>query len=165
MKNIAILFTIVLSAFSGNLKSQNCYSYIRENCQSYAELGFQYNSQSKSAVFAKGQTSKLKLVTYRGLDYRIVVCADPIFGDNIEIRLVDVKSGDVLFTNATNGYDKTIEFSNETSKMMFLEVILPGGGGEETASTSKGGQDFTEKSNKGCLGVLIEQKKTQKTGF
>ena len=41
---------------------------------------YDYRSQSSFAVLSAGDTAKIKIVTYSGQDYNIVVCGDPSLG-------------------------------------------------------------------------------------
>lgn len=48
-----------------------------------------YDSQSKSAIMAKGQASEFHLVAYTGLDYRITICNEEILGSQIQFRIYE----------------------------------------------------------------------------
>jgi hypothetical protein len=47
------------------------------------------DSQSKSAIMAKGQVSEFHLIAYNGLDYRISLCNEDILGDQIQFRIFE----------------------------------------------------------------------------
>jgi hypothetical protein len=132
-----------------------CVTFHRqEGCSQASEEGFIYNSQSKSGLFAKGTTSKLKAVFYSGFDYSISLCADKSLGEGIGLVLSDAKTGEVLYDNATDNKSSHMEFSCETTRNMFITITIPGAG------IAKG-----KSADAACLGILIEQKPTPKVGF
>lgn len=132
-----------------------CVTYHRqEGCSQASEEGFIYNSQSKSGLFAKGTTSKLKAVFYSGFDYSISICADKALGEGIGLVLSDATTGEVLYDNATDNKASHMEFSCETTRNMFITISIPGTG------PGKG-----KAIDAACLGILIEQKVTTKVGF
>ncbi|HEU4718003.1 MAG TPA: hypothetical protein VFU15_09220 [Bacteroidia bacterium] len=150
---------IMLAAMSGlalPLPSQApCVTYHRQaGCSQASEDGFLYNSQSKSGLFARGTTSKLKAVFYSGFDYSISMCADKLLGTGIGMVLSDATTGEVLYDNATDNKATHFEFSNETTRNMFITITIPGSG------PGKG-----KSADAACLGILIEQKVTPKVGF
>ncbi|MBI3509880.1 MAG: hypothetical protein HY064_04400 [Bacteroidetes bacterium] len=138
------------------IPSQNtCLMYHRQpGCSQASEEGFIYNSQSKSGLFAKGTTSKLKAIFYAGFDYSISLCADPALGTEIGLVLSDASTGEVLYDNATDNKSSHMEFSCESTRNMFVTVTIPGEG------VSRG-----KAVDAACLGILIEQKVTPKVGF
>ena len=162
MKKLKYIFTIIAFVLGWNLNAQNCSSYIKENCNMSEEDGYRYNGQSKSAVFTKGQTSQLKFVSYKGMDYKLTICFDDMFGENVEFKLIDSKSGEVLFYNVDYENTNILEFSSDNSRVLLVEVTTPG---DQIASTETNNSTITKKDDKACLAVLIEQKKTQLTGF
>jgi hypothetical protein len=132
-----------------------CVTYHRQaGCSQASEEGFIYNSQSKSGLFAKGTTSKLKAIFYAGFDYSISLCADGALGDQIGMILSDATTGEVLYDNATDNKAGHMEFSCETTRNMFITITIPGTG------PTKG-----KTADAACLGILIEQKVTPKVGF
>jgi hypothetical protein len=132
-----------------------CVTYHRQaGCSMASEEGFIYNSQSKSGLFAKGTTSKLKAIFYAGFDYSISLCADPALGEGIGMTLSDATTGEVLYDNATDNKSPHMEFSSETTRNMFITITIPG------AAAGKG-----KTADAACLGILIEQKPTPKVGF
>jgi len=157
MKKLSTFLMLVLTiGINLPLPSQApCVTYHRgAGCSQASEPGFIYNSQSKSGLFAKGTTSKLKAIFYAGFDYSISLCADKALGDQIGLVLSDAKTGEVLYDNATDNKAGHMEFSCETSRNMFITITIPGTG------PGKG-----QAADAACLGILIEQKPTPKVGF
>ncbi len=50
-----------------------------------------YDSQSKSAVLGKGQSSEFHMVAYNGLDYRITLCAEENLGSQVQFKIYEKK--------------------------------------------------------------------------
>lgn len=155
-KVVSIVMIAVLMSLHLNLTSQApCNNYHRRSsCSLASEDGFRYNSQSRSGLFARGTTSKLKAVFYEGFDYSISICPDGSLGNDIQFTLTDAADGSLIFDNATNNKSLNMEFSCETTRSMFITVIIPGGGAVKGQA-----QDGA------CLGILIEQMVTPKVGF
>jgi len=148
--------TAILLGMHVQLPSQlPCSNYHRQaGCSLASEEGFRYNSQSRSGLFARGTTSKLKAVFYAGFDYSITICPDASLGTDIQFTLTDALDGTMIYDNATDAKSPHMEFSCETTRNMFITVIIPGGG------PAKG-----QSADGACLGILIEQMVTPKVGF
>jgi hypothetical protein len=158
MKKItSIAMIAILLGLHIQLPSQlPCANYHRQaGCSLASEEGFRYNSQSRSGLFARGTTSKLKAVFYSGFDYSITICPDASLGTDIQFTLTDALDGTVIYDNATDSKSPHMEFSCETTRNMFITVIIPGG-----AAVKKG-----QSQDGACLGILIEQMVTPKVGF
>jgi hypothetical protein len=155
-KVFSIVMIAVLMSLHINLASQlPCANYHRQaGCSLSEEDGFRYNSQSRSGLFARGTTSKLKAIFYAGFDYSISICPDGSLGEDIQFTLTDAVDGTVIYDNATDNKTLHMEFSCETTRNMFITVIIPGG-------TAVKGQA----QDGACLGILIEQMVTPKVGF
>lgn len=87
------LFSTLLSLgllchFSSYAQSE-CASFHRKNCGDKEGTPMRYDSQSKSAIMAKGQTSEFHMVAYNGLDYRISVCADELIGTEVQFKIFE----------------------------------------------------------------------------
>ncbi len=151
----SILFLAFVS-FNISLSSQTpCFTYHRQTtCSQRSEGGFIYNSQSKSGLFAKGTSSKLKVIFYAGFDYSISLCADKDLGAQIGLILTDAKTGEILYDNATNNKSGHMEFSCQTTRNIAVAITIPGSG------PNKG-----QTADAACLGILIEQKVSPKVGF
>jgi hypothetical protein len=155
-KVFSIVMIAALMSLHLNLASQlPCSNYHRQSgCSLASEEGFRYNSQSRSGLFARGTTSKLKAIFYAGFDYAISICPDASLGTDIQFTLTDAVDGTVIYDNATANKELGMEFSCETTRNMFITVIIPGG-----AAVKGQAQDGA------CLGILIEQMPTPKVGF
>ncbi len=143
-----ILYGILLFILSATSYGQDCTDYHQFQC-TYADYTFFYSRQSKSLLFYKGQTSELKIVAYEGEEYYVSVCAARKLG-KIRFRILnDDDSGSVLYDNADNDYQPSITFSNESTTNLIIEVSTVESSTRETKDT-------------GCLGVVIQFRKTSK---
>lgn len=153
MKKFIIAITAIVASVS--MQAQDCAGYHKKaSCSQASEAGFMYNSQSKSGVFAPGTSSNMKVVFYSGFDYSISICPDKLLGTDLSFKMVDSKTGEVLYDNATDSKSTHMEFSCETTRAVTIQVTVPG------AKIKKG-----QSVDGACLGVLIEQKPTPKVGF
>ncbi|RLD63641.1 MAG: hypothetical protein DRJ01_03260 [Bacteroidetes bacterium] len=163
---ILTISLIVLSLFSfgqnnGNDYGPVCLDFQKNNCTYSENKYYQYNDASRSALFVKGQTSKMPLEIFNGRDYRISICNEEALGDTIEIKLIDEETEDVLYCNADNNYSKIFEFTVFESRTIFIEITVPGNTGIE-----KQIHGVLPKNRKtGCVGVLIEHMITPVKGF
>src|SRR5665213_3063022 len=102
-----------------------CQDFHRKACLRSQDDGFAYNGQSRSGLFAKGQSSTLKAVFYQGMDYHISVCCEEDTPINFVIK--DAKTGEVLYDNATDNNTNEIQISNQNTRHVNIVVSLPGG--------------------------------------
>jgi hypothetical protein len=151
MKNL--LFTIILIPFVSiafDAAAQDCTDYHQYHCI-YGDYTFFYSRQSKSALFRKGQSSELKVIAYGGEDYYVSVCAHRKFG-NIQLRILeDNEQRNLIYDNAKDNYSESITFSNAITRNLIIEVTVPEGDGRDL-------------SDRRCVGVVIEFRKTQASG-
>lgn len=90
MKITRLSILLLISILSFSIKAQTeCNYFHRKNCGVEEGVSMKYDSQSKSAVMAKGQTSEFHLVAYKGLDYRISICADELLGTEVQLKIYE----------------------------------------------------------------------------
>lgn len=90
--NKILVGLFVVSIFSINpVLAQYCNKFHNSYCEPSENDFFSYNGQSKSALFAKGQTSELSIIVYKGQDYRISFCVDQNLGEKVEFKLYETK--------------------------------------------------------------------------
>lgn len=155
-KTITTLGALLLMLAPVVSKAQHCHNFHRQNCYPSENRYFEYNGQSKSALFKKGQTSELSIIIYKGQDYRISVCTEPELGDKVEYKLKDSKSGEVLYDNSVDEYAQDFEFTCTYTRRIVVEVTVPDG---ETKDKKLKPRDMA------CLGILVEHMTTPKSGF
>lgn len=148
MNKIIPSFLLVLFFATTLAYSQDCTGYQEYHCL-YADYTFFYSRQSKSALFQHGQISDLKIIAYGGEDYYIAVCAHKKFG-NVHFRILEDNPGrKVIYDNADDNYINNVTFSNDVTRNLIVEVSVVGG-------------DPKESSDRRCVGVVIEFRKTEK---
>lgn len=190
MKAIKII-TLFFFMFAFGVKAQNrdlvqktgdCSGYHEDNCEMPGN--FERNGQSKSALFAVGDTSELRLVAYKGHDYRIDICKnDEVFSNEVRFRILDTemkreqrveldtsgfndrrdtvtsykKKQVVLYDNKEDDNSTSLEFSNpDNTRRLTIQVIATG---ESSMSGNLKSRDM------GCIGVSIGHQPSRKTGF
>jgi hypothetical protein len=152
---------MLIGGVSISLNAQICNSYHTEkkSCPPSTD-NFHLNGQSRSAMMYKGQKSTLNVIFHDRQDYRITICPEGPLGEQIEFKIKDGKSADVLYDNADEDGTLIFEFSCAQTQRMVLEIKIPeeGEGGSNKLSKLRS-------TSSGCLGVLIEYMATPKTGF
>ena len=156
------VLTIILTALlSTSIFSQAgvCSNFHKKYCVlEKAGKGekWQYNAQSKSGLFNQGMTSKLRCVIYKGMDYRISVCCDAAIGDKVNYKILDARTSEMLFDNVTAEDTQIFEFQSVSTRQLIIEVVVPQGATEK---------DKHKATDAACVGLLIEHKITDKSGF
>jgi hypothetical protein len=133
-----------------------CTDYHKKACSfSKTDINFKYNSQSRSALFRPGQSSKLTFTAHKNYDYRLTFAAEEsiLGGGKVEFKILDSFTNKVLFDSQENGATE-FEFICDSSINMVVQIILP----ESTASSNN-------KVLYGCVGFLLESRPTLQTGF
>ena len=92
MKFISKIVVVVLVTISPVISfGQYCNHFHKKYCNPSENDYFKLNGQSKSALFAKGQTSELNIIVYKGQDYRISMCMDENLGTQIQFKIYETK--------------------------------------------------------------------------
>ncbi len=164
--SLSIVLIIITSAFTGFAQrygnvpkvaaSNPCSDFQRKACLRSPDEGFSYNGQSRSGLFSKGQESTVKAVFYKGMDYHISVCSEDESQVNFVIK--DAKTGEVLYDNSTDNNTQEIQLSNTNTRNVIISVKLPGGGEAGKKDMIKGQEGL-------CAGLLVEHRRSDKTGF
>jgi hypothetical protein len=154
---LTLILTVILSS---SIFSQAgvCGQFHKKFCvlEKNKNDKWQYNAQSKSGLFNQGMTSKLRCVIYKGMDYRISVCCETVLGDKVSYKILDARTSEMLFDNATAEDTQVFEFQSVSTRQLIIEVVVP------TGATEK---DKHKASDAACVGLLIEHKITDKQGF
>ena len=120
-------FLITISIISCSILGLNaqteCSSFHRRSCGDKEGAVMKYDSQSKSAAMAKGQTSSFHMISYNGIDYRISVCAEEMLGAEVQYKIfqksrVLIKEGEEdnnQNSNQSGSYDRGDETYSEDS--------------------------------------------------
>lgn len=121
------------------------------------EEKWEYNSQSRSGLFSQGMNSKIRCVIYKGMDYRLTLCAETALGDKLNFKIYDAKTNEMLFDNVSAENTQVFEFQSASTRPVIIEVFIPEGATENGNSLKA--------KDAACLGLLIEHKKTEIQGF
>jgi len=154
---VTILFTAIIS-FSAFSQAGVCGQFHKKYCILEKEKGTKwlYNAQSKSGLFNQGMVSKLRCVIYKGMDYRVSVCCETVLGDKVSYKIYDARTNEMLFDNSTADNTQIFEFQSISTRQLIIEVVVPQGATEK---------DKHKSENAACVGLLIENKVTDKQGF
>ena len=158
MKKIASII-FILSTTITLAQTGVCSQFHRKNCSvAGGEKGvvWNYNAQSKSGLFNQGMTSKIRCVIYKGMDNRINVCCEITLGDKVNYKIFDARTNELLFDNATAENIPVFEFQSTATRQLIIEVTVPKGATEA---------DKHKPVDAACVGLLIENKVTEKQGF
>jgi hypothetical protein len=152
---IVLGLAISAAAFA---QSSVCGQFHKKYCQFDNNKGgnWQYNAQSRSGLFNQGMVSKLRCVIYKGMDYRMSVCAETILGDKVNYKIFDARTNELLFDNKAAEDAQTFEFQSVSTRQLVIEVMVPQGATEK---------DKHKSTDAACVGLLIEHKVTDKQGF
>jgi len=160
MKKLILLLSVFAGLSTAVAQTSACGSFHKTACHMEGSKSdrkaFQYNSQSKSGLFGQGTTSKMRCVVYKGMDYRMTVCCDIVLGDKINFKIFDGRTQELLFDNAKNENAQQFEFQAGSTRQLVIEVTVPTGEVKE----EKG-----KPQDAACVGLLIEHKVSEKTGF
>lgn len=154
MLRILLLIQFIQLSFI-NLFSQNCSDYYKLNClPKESSYIYNVNSASTSFLLYLGESQEIPITIENNKDYRITVCGDSIF-DNVIQFIIFNEQGEKYYNNSTNEFKLNIEFSNTQTQDVIFEISTP--------QQSEYVDDATVQ--KGCIGLLIEEMLTIKTGF
>jgi len=136
------------------------------------EGNWSFNNQSKSATFEKGKDYEMSFVAYNNYIYRIATCTDILeAGENIKfevfrtelvrkevngkIRLLKGKAS--IYNNQKDDLKSFYKFRVKKTERIYVKVSIPSTG-QSSAKQYKDSQYV-------CVGVLLEHRKIDKTGF
>jgi hypothetical protein len=164
-----IAFILVLSSYALNGIAQSkqfdarkmCFDFHKYYCGFEEKLPFfAYNAQSRSTLFRRGETSEMYFIAYKGYDYRLSFCGqdDLLEGQKIAFFIRNGKTKELIYENSNDNFPQEFEFTCTSSARILVEISLP----PDTKTKLKPGNRF---EYKGCIGVLIESRKTPGTGF
>lgn len=161
MKKIFLILGVCVSfSLSTIAQTSACGQFHKTACfmegSKADRKAFQYNSQSKSGLFAQGTTSKMRCVVYKGMDYRMTVCCETVLGEKINFKIFDGRTQELLFDSQKNDDTHQFEFQAGSTRQLVIEVTVPTGEVKE----QKG-----KPVDAACVGLLIEHKVSEKTGF
>jgi len=150
------LLTFLLCFISlSDIYSQKCFEYQKTNCfPKKSKFSYMENSSSVSFEFSSGEQRQIPFNLLLGIDYRITLCADPIFEGIIKF-IIRGEDGKEIYNNSTQNFNLNLEFSSRKTHNVVFELSAP--------EPNKGVSDTVY--FEGCIGVLIEEMVSVKTGF
>ena len=136
---------IFLSFFIHSLPAQDCTDYHQYHC-TFADYTYFLSRQSTSFLSNRGQSTEVRMVAYGDEDYYVAVCAHRKFGD-LHLKIFeDNAARNLIYDNAENEFQNWVEFTNQTTRNLIIEVTVPEG---------KSSAD-----DRRCVGVVIQFRKT-----
>jgi hypothetical protein len=129
------IITGILILFFAFIKAGNaqCSGPVKEGIKKLAP--YTHNGQVNNVTLVLGSPSKIHLSFYKGLSYKIQVCADPAAGA-VNFRVIDENNTEVF--NSKDGKDvRSWEFFSNSSQELVVELV--------TADESK----------QGCAAVVV----------
>ena len=167
---IALVFIQSVNAQNSCRKVHNfCTNILPDDEQSNAWL---FDNQSKSATFEKGKVYEMSFIAYKDFVYRIATCTDIIEGSdkiNFEVfhnQLVKkeingvnrlIKEKTAIYNNNSDNMSAFYKFRVEKSEKIYVKVNIPNSG--DSATKQYKDSEFV------CVGVLLQHRKANKTGF
>jgi hypothetical protein len=149
-------FFIPLFIFSGiTLFGQNCFEYhLSRKCTTLSKFSYRYNESSGSFLMQSGEVQSYLLEIKEGMDYKLTLCSDDIFTDKVILQILK-EDETSLYSNLDYDLQQNVEFSCKNSQLVTIDVQAP--------APAYGISDTIV--HQGCIGLLIEQVPSVKTGF
>ncbi|MDA3894093.1 MAG: hypothetical protein PF517_20735 [Salinivirgaceae bacterium] len=149
-----ILFIIIFSPFQYNF-AQECFEYYKSACiPKSSNFIYTENNSSVSFQFTSGELKEIPFTLILGIDYRITLCADKKFEDIIKF-IIRAKDGNEIYNNSQQNFNLNLEFACRKTQDVTFELIAP--------EPNIGNNDTVLID--GCMGVLVEEMVSVKTGF
>lgn len=176
MKNIFVILSVILASA---VFAQSCPTAMDLCYKKKEDKPWAYNGQSKSGRLEANKEYTMSFVAYKGLEYklRIGTHLEDMQG-KVEFEVYEMvnkkvqtggklayeKEKKVLIKNADMEYINEVKFSSTKTKKLYIKVKVIAEGGDADSAY----EDTTDPENKKfyyCIGVLILQQKSIKTGF
>jgi hypothetical protein len=115
-----------LMAIPSTLQAQ-CKQFAKNTCKSGLDP-YQHDGNYHAALLIEGEEAELYKTFYSDRNYRIGVCGAPNLS-SIQFKVIDARSGKVLFDNSTRDYEWKWDFKLESSQQLkiVVKVLLPPG--------------------------------------
>lgn len=162
---LVVMTPLFCSAQTNDYSKRKCYGYQRDSCAISKNIYYRVVEESRSALFVKGQTSRIKFTIYNGRDYRVSFCYDKIFGEGIIMSLIDAENGNMLYDNSEDGFATEFEFTVTQTREIYIEISIPGSSDLVDAENNDELIFVRKDAEMGCVGILIEHMITPPKGF
>jgi hypothetical protein len=152
LKFLFVLFALHVAV---NASAQDCFEYYKNHCSPpKSKFNYAENIQSASFLFNSGELRRIPFTLLQKKDYRITICGADVFEGIIKFEIRN-ESGKSLYDNSAHNFLLSTEFSNKKDQDVYFEITAP----EPAAGISD--TVYVE----GCIGILIEEMNSVKTGF
>ncbi|MFA6401232.1 MAG: hypothetical protein WCX31_06345 [Salinivirgaceae bacterium] len=153
MMRLTIFLIFVLLGVNSN--AQKCFEFQKEHCQpAPSKFTYQTNNNSAAYKFSAGELRRIPFGLMENKDYRITLCGDSVF-NGIILFVIQDESGKEIYNNSQHSFALNLEFSAKKSQEVNFDITIPDNTNVPADSLSV----------EGCVGILIEEMSTIKTGF
>jgi hypothetical protein len=150
MKYLFFSFLAVL-LISNRVVAQDCLEFYQAECVSPpSKFTYIINPASCSFMLKPGEQELISFIFSEGKDYRILLCAAPVFNQVIQFDIFN-EQNNLLYSNRENDFSLQVEFSSKKTQTVAFIVTAP-----EM-------EYFSDSS--ACVGILIEEMKSVNLGF
>ena len=127
MTKKSILYLSILASMLvlPNTLSAQCKQFAKNTCKVGLEP-YQHDGNYHAALLIEGEEAELYKTFYSDRQYRIGVCGAPNL-DRSEFKIIDSRSGKVLYDNSQHDYDWKWDFKLESSQQLkiMIRVLAP----------------------------------------
>ena len=183
MKSIGTIFLFLLYLLIGQnavAQSFDCMSTLRMR---YASPPYEFSELSKSAVCKTGEKYEYDIKLEKNSDYRISFFASTVFNNNINFKILNTGSGEILIdmpglTNETKQPNALeVYFDSETNKFIHpffdlspktdteIKILVDVISENLEVNSSQTSILVENNQKKGCVTVFIQSKPTEVDGF
>ena len=150
--SLALLLMLPMFSFgqTNDYSMRKCFGYQRDSCSRSNNVYYKMTDESRSALFVKGQTSRVRISIYNGRDYRVSFCHDRVLGEGIIMRIIDAEK---------------FEFTVTQTRDVFVEIEIPGSSALAEAENNSDLIFVRKDTDMGCVGILVEHMITPPKGF
>ncbi len=183
MKFISTLFLIFISLINNKAASAQSFDCMSTLKMRYASPPYQFSELSKSAVCKTGEQYEYLMKLEKNSDYRISFFASTIFNNNINFKILNTGSGEILIDmpglsdNTKQGNALEVYFDSETNKFIHpyfdlssktdtdIKIIVDVLQDNLQVESSPKSILAASDQKKGCVTIFIQSKPTEVDGF
>ena len=165
--SLALLLMLPIFIFgqTNDYSMRKCFGYQRDSCSRSENVYYKMTDESRSALFVKGQTSRVRINIYNGRDYRVSFCHDRVLGEGIIMRIIDAENENTLYDNSEDNFATEFEFTVTQTREVFVEIEVPGNSALADAENNSDLIFVRKDTEMGCVGILVEHMITPPKGF
>ncbi|MBP5503168.1 MAG: hypothetical protein J6Y24_10320 [Bacteroidales bacterium] len=121
MKNILKFLLVVLVSLPLGLQAQNttCVDQLKMR---KPMAPYRYNTASKSAMCQTGRKYEFVLPITKGMDYRIQFFASTVFNNNIDVKIIDMSTGEVVVNVPGKLQDDEPKSPQQTALQEYMDL-------------------------------------------